>query len=260
MKSLFIAFAFCFLAAFAFPEDSAITNEESFLTTPEPKKHHSKQGNVEGRTRLLKELFEGYNKKVNPDSIKLRFGVNLIDFSVCEEREVLESSLWLKYVWDDPRLTWEPKEFGGATVIRLDPEEIWTPDVTLYNSADPVNMVNCWKSNVLIYSSGEILWVPPCKIVTQCSFNLRRHPYGEQKCHFKFGSWTFDGTALDIQLYNKTVGLDLSELNNSSGFEIVENTAERHDKFYSCCEEAYPDLTFNFTLKRIPGEELFKGL
>jgi len=203
---------------------------------------------------------KGIIKKVNPDSIKLKFGASLIDFSVSEQRDVLESYLWLKYVWDDPRLSWTPEEFGGATVLRLDPDELWTPDVTLYNSADPVNMVNCWKSNVILYSTGKVLWVPPCKVRSQCSFNLRKQPYGEQKCILKFGSWTFDGNVMDVQFYNGTAGLDLSDMHNSSGFEIVKNVAERHDKYYSCCEEPYPDLTFNLTLKRIPGDELFKGL
>jgi len=132
--------------------------------------------------------------------------------------------------------------------------------VTLYNSADPVNMVNCWESNVLIWATGKVLWVPPCKMTSTCNLKLRKRPYGEQECILKFGSWTFDGNVLDVQFYNGTKGLDLSELHNSSGFEIVSTTAEKNVKYYSCCPDPYPDLTFNFTIKRIPAEELFHKL
>lgn len=42
----------------------------------------TKQGSSADRTRLLTNLFSGYNKKVNPDSVVLKFGISLIDFNV----------------------------------------------------------------------------------------------------------------------------------------------------------------------------------
>lgn len=42
----------------------------------------SNQGTAADRTRLLSTLFTGYNKKVNPDNVVLKFGVTLIDFHV----------------------------------------------------------------------------------------------------------------------------------------------------------------------------------
>jgi len=226
---------------------------------PAEKFKTSDQGTVEERTKLVNKLFKDYNKKVNPDNVKVKFGVALIDFHVREEKDALESYGWLRYVWQDPRLSWTPSEYGGAAVIRIPADNVWKPDITLYNSADPVNMINCWNSNVLIYPSGEILWVPPCKMLSQCHLTLKKHPYGEQVCGLKFGSWTFDGVVLDVNFYGGNKTVDLSDLNNSSGFEIVSSTAEKTDRYYPCCKEPYPDLTFNLTIKRIPGEELIKN-
>lgn len=263
MKFLVVILAFCCLTASARPDDLVkldVVNDAVDATSVVSEKMQAKQGTVEDRTKLLEHLTKGYNKKVNPDDIVLKFGVNLIDFHVCSTRSIVDSYVWLKYEWKDSRLTWDPKEFGGVEVIRLDADEVWKPDVTLYNSADPVNMINCWHSNVLIYPTGKLLWVPPCKMTSSCDFNLKKHPYGEQTCTFKFGSWTFDGNVLDIQFYNGTSALDLSELRNTSGFDVVSNVAERHDKYYSCCAEPYPDLTYNITIKRVPGEEIFKRM
>ncbi|ODM89453.1 Acetylcholine receptor subunit beta-like 1, partial [Orchesella cincta] len=216
------------------------------------------QGTAEQRTRLLAKLFKDYDKHVNPDNVNLRFGVALIDFHVLEERDALESYVWLRYVWQDDRLKWDPEESGVTNVIRLDSSLIWKPDVTLYNSADPVNMINCWQSNVLIYPKGEVLWVPPCKMLSRCHLTLKKQPYGEQTCTLKFGSWTFDGFVLGLDLYKANKTIDLSDLNNSSEFEVLSTSAKKNDRYYSCCPEPYSDLTFNMTIKRIPGDELIK--
>jgi len=265
MIKVFLLCAVLVAVAYAAPESvsdnlSAPVAEDAVSTATEQLSQFktSAQGTVEDRTKLVDKLFKDYNNKVNPDSVKVKFGVSLIDFHILEDKDAMESYTWLKYVWQDPRLAWNEEEFGGATVLRIEPGMVWKPDITLYNTADPVNMINCWESNVLIFSNGEILWVPPCKMVSRCHLTLRKEPYGEQVCGLKFGSWTFDGFVLDLDFYKGNKTMDLTDLNNASGFEILSNEAERKDKYYPCCKEPYPDLTFNLTIKRIPGEELFK--
>jgi nicotinic acetylcholine receptor len=231
---------------------------EDHAETPTAKKIKS-QGTEPDRTKLVADLFKDYNKIINPDDVKLGFGVTLIDFHVLEKEDAIESYVWLMQNWTDPRLAWNPEEYGGTEIIRLDSDQVWKPDVTLYNSADPVNMVNCWHSNVLIYSNGNILWIPPCKMTSGCHLNLWKEPYGENTCSFKFGSWTFDGNLIDIGFF-KDASMDVSHLSDTSGFEIVKNVAEHKDVYYPCCAEPYPNLTFNLTLKRVSGEELFKRM
>ncbi|CAL8142889.1 unnamed protein product [Orchesella dallaii] len=249
MKAFIIAFALCFVTV----RDAAAADDDL-----DEMKASLSQGNVIDRTRLVADLLTGYNKGVNPDAVPVQFGINLLDFTVREDSNALDSYVWLKIVWQDDRLKWDADNYGGVQVIRVDSNTLWKPDVTLYNSADPVNMVNCWDSNILLWSSGKIMWVPPCKMTSRCKFDLKKQPYGEQMCTFKFGSWTFDGNAMDLQFYNKTTSIDLTELNDSSGFEVLSTTAERNVRFYSCCPDPYIDLTFNMTIRRLPGDELFR--
>ncbi|CAL8086697.1 unnamed protein product [Orchesella dallaii] len=239
-------------------EDLTTTPAPDAPTTKDPKFITSDNSTTEERTKLVAKLFKDYDKKVNPDDLKIKFGVALIDFHILEDKDAVENYCWLRYVWTDPRLQWNAEEYGGAAVLRMDSDMVWKPDVTLYNSADPVHMINCWESNVLIYPNGEILWVPPCKMLSRCHLTLKREPYGEQVCGLKFGSWTYDGFTMDLEFYNGNKTIDLTDLSNSSGFEILSTTAEKTDKYYPCCKEPYPDLTFNMTIKRIPGEELIK--
>lgn len=46
------------------------------------------------------------------------------------------------------------------------------------------------------------------------------------------------------------LGIDMSEFYLSVEWDIMAVPATRREKFYSCCLEPYPDITFNFTLRR----------
>ncbi|ODM91298.1 Acetylcholine receptor subunit alpha-L1, partial [Orchesella cincta] len=47
-----------------------------------------------------------------------------------------------------------------------------------------------------------------------------------------------------------TIGIDLREYYPSVEWDILSVPAERHEKFYPCCLEPYPDIFFNITLRR----------
>ncbi|CAG2113603.1 unnamed protein product, partial [Medioppia subpectinata] len=36
---------------------------------------------------------------------------------------------------DDQHLTWKPEDYGGIGAIRVKPEEVFKPDIMLYNAA-----------------------------------------------------------------------------------------------------------------------------
>ncbi|KAK6617592.1 D-arabinose 1-dehydrogenase (NAD(P)(+)) [Polyplax serrata] len=46
------------------------------------------------------------------------------------------------------------------------------------------------------------------------------------------------------------VGVDLSEFYMSVEWDILEVPAVRNEKFYTCCDEPYLDITFNITMRR----------
>ncbi|PRD31273.1 UNVERIFIED_CONTAM: nAChRbeta2 [Trichonephila clavipes] len=48
------------------------------------------------------------------------------------------------------------------------------------------------------------------------------------------------------------LGVDLSEFYLSVEWDIMAAPATRNEKYYSCCMEPYPDITFNMTLRRKP--------
>ena len=93
---------------------------------------------VKASQRLRQDLFKNYDKKVLPvlnasTTIEVAFGLALISFDIDEQRSVLKSNLWARFVWKDEHLKWKESDYDGISVLRLPPEDIWKPDLYLYN-------------------------------------------------------------------------------------------------------------------------------
>jgi len=209
---------------------------------------HSGQGDAAGRALLRKQLFSDYDPVNIPDDVTVKFGMAILALDADEERGVLNIGTWMKYMWRDDRLAWD-NETNHINLLRLSSSEIWKPDITVYNSAQLTkNMMNCWDSNVILYSNGNIIWVPPCQIQTYCNFTLDKHPYGEQSCDLKVGSWTYDANILNIDFYGEKQA-DLTDFGNQE-WKITGNTAVRNEKYYPCCPEPYTDITYTLKFQR----------
>ena len=87
------------------------------------------------------------------------------------------------------------------------PEEVFKPDLMLYNAVDLLTMKdNMVKTNLLLYSTGQLFWVPPVVLKSLCEMDLSDWPYDEQRCYLKFGSWSHDGLSLNITDSKKIIG------------------------------------------------------
>ena len=47
--------------------------------------------------------------------------------------------------------------------------------------------------------------IPPYKYTTSCKIDTTWYPFDEQSCDLKFGSWTYNGYKLNIQLVNTDI-------------------------------------------------------
>ena len=77
----------------------------------------------------------------------------------------------------------------------------------------------------------------------------------------KFGSWTYDGYQVDLKhiLQDKfggndldpiVMGIDTKDFYQSTEWDLLEIPAKKNEKYYTCCSEPYPDITFNVTMRR----------
>ncbi|UYV64604.1 nAChRa1 [Cordylochernes scorpioides] len=163
---------------------------------------------------------------------------------------------WDVQEWNDYKLKWEPEEYGGVSKLHVPAEQIWLPDIVLYNNADGNYEVTIL-TKATLHSDGLVIWKPPAIYKSSCEIDVEYFPFDEQTCFMKFGSWTYDGYTVDLKHKDQRddspeikFGIDLSEFYLSVEWDIMAVPALRKEKFYSCCEEPYPDITFNITLRR----------
>ncbi|PAA67275.1 hypothetical protein BOX15_Mlig000461g1 [Macrostomum lignano] len=179
--------------------------------------------------KLVNLLFEhkGYNRLIRPvadlnQTVQVDFGLAMVQLINVEEKaQILKSNVWLRMMWNDYQLRWDPADFGGIQVIRLNPDKIWRPDIVLYNNADGRYEVS-WEPNALIFSTGTVLWIPPAIYQSSCTIHVRYFPFDQQECEMKFGSWTFDATQVVLGLYENSRVVDLNDYWRSGSWDIID--------------------------------------
>uniref|UniRef100_A0AAG5D8T3 Neurotransmitter-gated ion-channel ligand-binding domain-containing protein n=1 Tax=Anopheles atroparvus TaxID=41427 RepID=A0AAG5D8T3_ANOAO len=201
--------------------------------------------------RLKKDLLKGYDPSIRPSQhynvTTVETSMTITHVEINEIKSTLSVYGWMKFTWNDPKLTWDPANYGNLDVVRLDPTIVWRPDVVLYNNAGGSDNHHYGDTNVLVYSPGKVLWVPPTEYHAFCELNMRLWPFDYQKCIVKIGSWTFDGYKLNL-----TLGEDpqIETLVTNSEWKILKVVPVRHTTYYPCCTEPYIDVTYNVTLQR----------
>lgn len=154
---------------------------------------------------------------------------------VDEKNQLVSVNAWLSYVsprfflfskikfqtWKDYKLKWDPNQYGGIRDIRFpgSSDHIWKPDILLYNRqgtkhakglvltkihfSAAEDFDSTFKSNLVVYNTGDVTWIPPGVLKFVCQLDVTWFPFDDQMCELKFGSWTFHGNAIDLQIDEK---------------------------------------------------------
>ncbi|KAK6624664.1 hypothetical protein RUM44_011523 [Polyplax serrata] len=136
-----------------------------------------------------------------------------------EKNQLLITNLWLKLEWNDVNLRWNSSEYGGVKDLRIPPHRIWKPDVLMYNSADE-GFDGTYPTNVVVRNNGSCLYVPPGIFKSTCKIDITWFPFDDQRCEMKFGSWTYDGFQLDLQLQDEGGG-DISSFITNGEWDLI---------------------------------------
>ncbi|CAF4779584.1 unnamed protein product [Rotaria sp. Silwood1] len=226
--------------------------------------------------RLYEELIKvrSYNKLIRPiknnsEKLTVYLGLRLTQLlDVDEKNQIMTSNVWLKQEWYDDKLRWDPSKYGGVDVLYIPSQQIWLPDIVLYNNADG-NYEVTLMTKATVYYDGRVIWEPPAIYKSSCTINVEFFPFGTyylkdiQRCQMKFGSWTYNGEQVDLVHINQTNGsttiygnnsvqyaIDLTDFYRSVEWDIMEVPAQRNVRKYTCCPQTYTDITFFITIRR----------
>uniref|UniRef100_A0A3B4T2C1 Neuronal acetylcholine receptor subunit alpha-7 n=1 Tax=Seriola dumerili TaxID=41447 RepID=A0A3B4T2C1_SERDU len=168
-----------------------------------------------------------------------------------ETSNTMLKNIWLEY-WTDFYLQWNMSDYPGVSNVRFPDSQIWRPDILLYNSADE-RFDASFHTNILVNSTGYCQYLPPGIFKSTCYIDVRWFPFDVQRCDLKFGSWTYGGWSLDLQM----IEADITGYIANGEWDLVEVPGRRNERFYDCCKEPYPDVTFTVVMRR---RTLYYGL
>ncbi|XP_067871301.1 neuronal acetylcholine receptor subunit alpha-3-like [Heterodontus francisci] len=209
----------------------------------------------EGERRLFAKLFGNYNRHIRPvenvsDPVVVQFEVSLSQLiKVDEINQIMETNLWLKHIWNDYKLRWDPAEYGSVKFIRVPSEKIWKPDIILYNNAVADFQVD-EKTKVLLQFDGTVTWISPAIFKSSCSMDVTYFPFDYQNCSMKFGSWTHDKAKIDLNMIGSEI--NRKDFWESGEWAIIAAPGYKHSIKYNCCEEIYLDITYSIYIRRMP--------
>nr|XP_060619677.1 neuronal acetylcholine receptor subunit alpha-6 [Anolis sagrei ordinatus] len=205
--------------------------------------------------RLFHKLFTRYNQHIRPvenvsDPVTIYFELAITQLAnVDEVNQIMETNLWLRHIWNDYKLRWNPIEYEGIEFIRVPADKIWKPDIVLYNNAVGDFQVE-GRTKALLKYDGTIAWTPPAIFKSSCPMDITFFPFDHQNCSLKFGSWTYDKAKIDLLIIGSKV--DMNDFWENSEWEIIDASGYKHDIKYNCCEEIYTDITYSFYIRRLP--------
>lgn len=103
-------------------------------------------------------------------------------------------------------------------------------------------------TKAIVKYNGVVTWTPPASYKSSCTMDVTFFPFDRQNCSMKFGSWTYDGSMVDLILVDENV--DRKDFFDNGEWEILNAKGmkgNRKDGLYS-----YPFVTYSFVLRRLP--------
>lgn len=92
--------------------------------------------------RLYDDLLANYNRLIRPvvnnsETLTVWLGLKVSQLiEVNLKNQVMTTNLWVPQRWVDYKLRWDPDEYGGVEMLYVPSENIWTPDIVLFNNWD----------------------------------------------------------------------------------------------------------------------------
>ncbi|XP_013109581.2 acetylcholine receptor subunit alpha-type acr-16 [Stomoxys calcitrans] len=207
------------------------------------------------RDLLMKTLLTNYHpsSKPGPSNEIIMVFVNIelqhFDYRARDGAFHLVGILYAR--WRDPKLVWNPSNYGNMRHISIGQRYVWVPDLEFYNNAPDKFMRMHRNGFVTVKNNGVVLWSDTIEANIFCSTNMKNWPHDSHDCKLTLGSWTFDGLELDILHINANASMNFSVTNRlNMEYKVTKYNASHETKYYPCCPSPYVSMDYNITFER----------
>jgi len=200
-----------------------IVQSNTTTETPPPQFASLSAAQTALREKILRDYDKGSMPPYVPDNdttrdvntsepVTVEVGIN---FHRVLEVDVVKSEIdlltWMRFIWTDPRLAWDPEEYNGLDSLWFwveggagmgETSEIWTPDIELWNQKESIK-TSYSDSFAAVDPTGEIFWSRPGHLRPVCKFEgLENFPFDNLVCQVELGSWAYSGKFLRPKLFD----------------------------------------------------------
>lgn len=186
--------------------------------------------------QLLEDLKCNYDEDLPPKTnnsepiiVDVKFFPKTAKFS--SDEEVFNIYTWVVLIWNDQRLSWDPKKYDNITKTEIMSYRIWTPGLRLFNTADNTDYDFLYTLCRVRYT-GKVVCYPKLLYQTFCSTDLQNWPYDTQSCIFNFGEWGRTATHTKVKFtFNSSKGIGMLGNQYLMGWTVVSyNQTEDYNK------------------------------
>ncbi|XP_076454665.1 neuronal acetylcholine receptor subunit alpha-3-like isoform X2 [Babylonia areolata] len=166
----------------------------------------------------------------------------------------VEVSGYVKQTWKDPRLRFRyGPPFQTVPQVMLSPQDVWMPDIELYEVAPPGVKVLSIGKHVLVDYNGTVRYFPFVSLPVFCDPAPNPHNTTTSfYCMLKFGSWSYDLVYLDVVDHRD---FDLFLTYRPRGQWVVTSiTGQRNQVTLPSLNKTYSDVTYYLTVTKATEE------
>ena len=203
-------------------------------------------------SELMKEILPAQDINT-PVNVNVKIYLRQIT-NVDEKHQAIRLTVWLRFNWNNPFLTWDPAEYGGIKNVHANHELFWVPDVALFNEATLKESTDILykrlDTKLIIDRYGDCWWNVPTTLLSQCKIDVSHFPFDEQECNISIGSWTYSSQKINLTYFEQNADLTNFIKNGEWNVEraLLYNILRRYNYYGE--ELPYKDVTLTLKIKR----------
>ncbi|GMS88613.1 hypothetical protein PENTCL1PPCAC_10788, partial [Pristionchus entomophagus] len=135
---------------------------------------------------IVKDVFSSYNKKIVPNAgtttnVIMNMPLMML-IDVKENEHLAQFVVSDMKTWIDPRLRWDPSQYGNKTTIVVPEDDVWLPPTVIYNAIEIEILMMDKVRNVKVDNTGRVIWNVPMSLTATCRLKVDYFPFDTQTC------------------------------------------------------------------------------
>uniref|UniRef100_H3B718 5-hydroxytryptamine receptor 3A n=1 Tax=Latimeria chalumnae TaxID=7897 RepID=H3B718_LATCH len=121
-------------------------------------------------------------------SVQVNISIAIYEIvEVDEKTHVITTYAWVRQIWYNEFIAWDPVEFGGLCEVSLPVDNIWRPDTYVYEYVEEDLAPHI--PYLYVKNTGAIRHNKPLRIVSSCNLDIFYFPFDIQICSLSFGPY-----------------------------------------------------------------------